>query len=445
MTALLRQSMCVLGAAIMLAGAVPASLGAAPADPGPEDLERAFQAVLADPTDMDAAFEYARIATALGDFEAAISSLERMLMFNPDLLQVKVELGVLYFRLGSYGAAQTYLDQALAHEDLPPDVRERIETFMAEIERQVSPHRFAFSFSAGLRYQSNANLAPGNTILSGGSPTALPIEFAAEDDFAVFGDFQMRHRYDFGNQDGDSLDTNLRAYTSQQFTVDEFDLIFLDADTGPRLYLPGTDGVSVRPYVRGSALFLEGHYYQGVLGGGAALTVPIAPNWTASLDGRWQYASYTGSADRPSAEDLNGQEVRLEAEIAYRFGGGGISLTGEAASIGADEDYEAYQEFSARLFAWKDIPAPFDVSSAGLPWIVTFSAEALNRNYDEANQAVSPNVRNEREYRLDSQLVVPVAASASVFVGAGWQDVRSNLPNYTFDNFTALSGINVRF
>jgi hypothetical protein len=38
-----------------------------------------------------------------------------------------------------------------------------------------------------------------------------------------------------------------------------------------------------------------------------------------------------------------------------------------------------------------------------------------------------------------------VTLSASVFVGAGWQDVRSNLPNYTFDNITALGGFNVRF
>ena len=409
------------------------------------DLERAFQAVLADPADLAAAFEYARIAAALGDYEGAISSLERMLMFNPDLVQVQVELGVLYFRLGSYEAAQSYLNQALAHDDLPPDAKERIETFQAEIQRQASPNQFAFSFTGGLRYQSNANLAPGNTILSGGSPTALPIEFAETDDFAVFAGIRMRHHYDFGTADGDFMETNAGAYTSQQFQVDDFDLTYLDVDTGPQIILPGAGGLSVRPYVKASALFIEEQYYQGVVGGGANLNLPLSPTWSLGLDGFWQYASYTSSADRPTAEDLDGQEIRLAAEIAYHTDGGGIALIGEAASINASANYEAYDELSARVFAWKDLPAPFDIAAQGKSWTITLAAEFLNRSYDAANPLVSPDVRNDNEYRIDGQLIIPVTMSASAFVGAGWHDVRSNLPNYTFDNITALGGFNVRF
>ncbi len=416
------------------------------ADPPTEaDLEKAFEAVLADPSDLNATFEYARIAAALGDYEAAVSSLERMLMFNPDLLQVQVELGVMYFRLGSYQAAEAYLKQASANDDLPPDVKERVDTFLAEIERQVSSHRYAFSFSGGLRYQTNANLAPGNTILSGGSPTALPIEFSETDDFAVFADLRGRHLYDFGTADGDHLETNVGAYTSQQFEVDDFDLTYLDADTGPRIVLPGTGGISVRPYAKASVLFIEALFYQSVVGGGADLNVPLSTNWSVGVDGFWQYASFTASADRPNAEDLEGQETRLEAEIAYRTGDYGIALIGQAATINASKDFEAYDELNARAFAWANLPGPVDFADSGAPWILTFSAEFLNRNYDAANPAVSPNVRHDKEYRLNGQLIIPVTLSASAFFGAGWQDVRSNLPNYTFDNITALGGFNVRF
>jgi Flp pilus assembly protein TadD len=84
------------------------------ARPTEADLDRAFAAVIADPSNLDASFEYARIAAALGDFEGAVSSLERMLIFNPKLPRVHVELGVLYFRLRSFEAARSYFDQALA-------------------------------------------------------------------------------------------------------------------------------------------------------------------------------------------------------------------------------------------------------------------------------------------------------------------------------------------
>jgi hypothetical protein len=54
-------------------------------------------------------------------------------------------------------------------------------------------------------------------------------------------------------------------------------------------------------------------------------------------------------------------------------------------------------------------------------------------------------VRDEEELRLVAKLLVPVSQSASVFVGVGWQDVRSNLPNYTFDNITGLAGFSLKF
>ena len=226
------------------------------------DLEPAFQGVLADPADLDAAFEYARIAAVLGDFEAAISSLERMLMFDADLLQVQVELGILYFRLGSYEAAKGYLDQALAREDLPPEVRTRIENFQAEADRQTSRHRYSVFLSGGLRYQSNANLALGNTILSFGTPTALPGEFASEEDFSVFANGRARYRYDFGGAHGDHLEANLGVFASRQFSLDDFNVTYVSADLGPRMVIPGTDGVSIRPYATTSALFIDDGYYQ---------------------------------------------------------------------------------------------------------------------------------------------------------------------------------------
>src|SRR6185312_12696418 len=58
-----------------------------------------FTQMMAQPANIELAFEYAALSSRVGDIEAAISTLERMLIFAPDLARLKLELGALYFRL----------------------------------------------------------------------------------------------------------------------------------------------------------------------------------------------------------------------------------------------------------------------------------------------------------------------------------------------------------
>src|SRR5262245_54283930 len=79
-----------------------------------------FDRTLKEPANLDVAFRYAEVSTKLGDFEAAIGALERMLFFNSNLPRVRLELGVLYFRLGSYDMAKNYFTYAIADPAAPP-------------------------------------------------------------------------------------------------------------------------------------------------------------------------------------------------------------------------------------------------------------------------------------------------------------------------------------
>ena len=76
-----------------------------------------FKHLLAKPNDLDAAFRFSEIETKLGDYEAAIGALERMLFYNPNLPRVKLELGLLYFKLHSYEMAKSYFNAAIASPD----------------------------------------------------------------------------------------------------------------------------------------------------------------------------------------------------------------------------------------------------------------------------------------------------------------------------------------
>lgn len=77
------------------------------------DLDAAFQAMIADATNPEKSFRYARIAVDQGNVAGAIAALERLLRLNPALDNIRLELGVLYHELGAYGLAGPYLEKAL--------------------------------------------------------------------------------------------------------------------------------------------------------------------------------------------------------------------------------------------------------------------------------------------------------------------------------------------
>ena len=85
-----------------------------------QDYDALFRQMYKNPSSLDASFRFAEQAVKRGDYEAAIGALERMLFFNPNLPRVKLELGVLYFKLGSYELARSYFQEAIKAADAPP-------------------------------------------------------------------------------------------------------------------------------------------------------------------------------------------------------------------------------------------------------------------------------------------------------------------------------------
>lgn len=116
------------------------SPGAAQQPPNPTAQERlaydaAFKETLDKPSDPDTLARFAGLAVQVGDIEGAISALERLLLIDGDQPEVKLELGVLYFRLGAREAGAAYLEAARSAPDATQETRERAETFLKAVGR----------------------------------------------------------------------------------------------------------------------------------------------------------------------------------------------------------------------------------------------------------------------------------------------------------------------
>ena len=97
--------------------------------------DTAFQETLRKPADPATLVSFAEIAISIGDLEGAISALDRLLLIDGDQPDVKLELGVLYFRLGSFEAARSYLEEVGASKRASDTAKERASAYLKEIRR----------------------------------------------------------------------------------------------------------------------------------------------------------------------------------------------------------------------------------------------------------------------------------------------------------------------
>ena len=108
--------------------------GALPNDEQRGAYEKAFQETLGKPSDPEALAKFAELAVGMGDIEGAISALERLLLIDADQPEVKLELGVLYYRLGAKEPARAYLEAARTSPSSSSETKARADTFLAAVK-----------------------------------------------------------------------------------------------------------------------------------------------------------------------------------------------------------------------------------------------------------------------------------------------------------------------
>ena len=280
-----------------------------------------FKRLLLKPDDLDAGFRYAELETELGDYEAAIGALERMLYYNPNLPRVKLQLGVLYFHLRSYEMARNYFDAVLNAPDTPADVHTEVQTYIAAVDKAVAINQFSIYGQFGLAYQTNANAGPNSAnVLALGQNALLSPQFQKTPDWNAFGLVTVHDFYDFNDQRGDGWESDLITYYSQQFKVTRLDLGLAELRTGPRIGIGDYGGLTVHPYAIGNVLTLGGSNYLNTAGAGVSLNWPVNENLTITPGVEFRNRWFSNSENYPTAEGQSGGQW-----IGYVFGSGLVS------------------------------------------------------------------------------------------------------------------------
>lgn len=413
-----------------------------------QEYEALFQRVLRDPANLDLSFRFAEVATRLGDYEAAVGALERMAFYNPNLPRVKLELGVLYFRLGSYQMARSYFTSATEGSDVPADVRGRVDSFVREIDRRLAATQWSVFAQAGLRYQTNANAGPSSPLIrAAGQDAVLDQQFVKRPDWNAFGLVGVRHVYDFENQRGDVWETGLGGYYARQFKFERLNLGLIEINTGPRFALApdAWPGLGIRPYALANVATLGDAPYLGTVGGGLSIAMPFSRGIVVEPFIEYRDRTFLNSRDYPTASDQSGQ--LWTAGLLAQGDLWGPAVRWQARLAGARNDarrgFNAYDQISADLA----FPIEFDGLWPGTrKWTLLPTVGWSQTTYDQPNFIVDPFVRRkDREWRVGALLDAQIHDWFGLALQVQYTVVNSNLRNYDTNNLSVVFGPTVKF
>lgn len=189
-----------------------------------------FEQVVRNPGDLNLAFRYAQQQIREGDLLGASGTLERILIANPRLVQVRAVYAIVLFRLKNFVEAERELKTVLRAR-IPDSLRRQLQPFIDAANRRQKDTRFTVLLSLGYVWDSNRNASASKEDLirlfgataaaptgSGGAPDnafQIVASLGVEHDISV----QHRHRlvgsvaYYFQNQ------TNLHFFDTQSITV----------------------------------------------------------------------------------------------------------------------------------------------------------------------------------------------------------------------------------
>ena len=396
--------------------------------------------MLADPSNLDIAFEYAALSSDVGDLEGAISTLERMLIYAPGLPRLDLELGVLYYRLGANDSAKSYFEAALAAPDVPAEVKAKVAPYLASIDKNQQGDSFGGSITVGARYQSNANGGPSSPLVTlNGRPFTLNSAGMGHPDANGYVAAEFDFAHDLQNQ-GDKLVGGVTGYGALYAKDGTLDTGVIETHLGPQFDLAraNLDDATIALYGIATGVVLGGSPY--LLGGGAGADFETAAGDRGhlGLKGEYRYEAYQNSTDHPIASDGSGHRFTGTATFQYQLSDAVTAfavLTAERrmAQVGYISNWDAGA--TAGLTWMFASPVKQDAG----PWQLTLSSSFDQRRYDAPDPIINGAAAQVASTAsVNGSLTVPLDANWAVQGTASYSKVMSTYDIDSSDN-TAVS------
>ncbi len=385
-------------------------------------------AFLAYPGDEEINFHYGLSAAEAGDHETASMAFDRLLIMNPNLPRVRLELSRSYFKLGLYGLAQEQF-QTVLETDPPPEVQRRIRAYLETIRSRQRQHALSGSLSFSATSDSNVNISSSNDEVLFPFGTQLLIPGNPIRDQYLAATLQLCHSYRSSPTGNRTWDTCLTQYNASYSDEDQLDISYTRIESGPSLSLGGNRG---NLHLRGTASKMDqgGADYQKTFGASAvyAHNLGVSSGWRTRLAG--EKRTYD---DDPDNDSLN---LKLESGPWLRRGPNTFSAAVFYERNDAESGDNAYHGFGLNG-AWQRLLNARTLLQTALQYEYS--------DYDDTAFLYAPTIREDHGLEVDVSLRRQLAAGVSARIGYAYEKLWSNVDIYDYKRHIWSASVQVSF
>lgn len=413
-----------------------------------------FQQVFDNPGDFDLNFAYANQQIEDGNLPGAASTLERLLILEPEAHQVRLLYAIILYRLGQTDEARVEFD-AVDRAALSTGDEATLDRFLTLTARAQQATSGWVGVTGGLQYDTNRNAFPLGGVFQVELPNGSARLPGIGDENGDFGQFLLldgRVDHDFGLQRiqrasiyGTGLGVN---------QVEESQLDVVSGLIGGSVLIDA-DVVDIEPSVNFLNVNLGGSQYlaatEGRIGFARAIGTDARYQVYGSVSGG--YENFNGVEADPFAADQNGPFARADIGLLYTPTDR-LQLTGfyRFTRSFAEADFEAFTANGLRFGGQYVVASGVSLSAFG-GWTRQgfwapdpFVSETTTRvdNLFDAGLGVVVSARSLLNY-ADIDPAGSAVDNLLLNVGGRYRRALSNLPNFEYDNLHFEMSITKRF
>ena len=379
--------------------------------------------------DPDFDFNYGLAAIESGHYEDAVFALERVVFLRPDILRLRLELARAHFLGENYVAAQAEFQRVLDREP-PPNVRENIARFLAQIEQAQLSKRRQIAGWGQLRggFDSNVNSATeAQAITTPLGTFDLVDDGRAQNDEFTRWEVGASWREPLNRRS--TLDFRAMANLKNNLTTDAFDLGTLGLDAS---YTTQYDFGTVRWGARTQTVRLDSEVFQRAYGLSLGLDREIAKGWLMSL-------SAAGTRIRfENGGELDTNQLLLSATVLRPTAKAIHSLTLYQAL--EPTEHGGFGKHNGRKFHGFF----YGLQVPGQRYQPYLRLGAQKTNYDDT-QPVFAVVRDDTMLTATAGVRVPLWKGGEFSLEGVYSEVDSNIVVFTNDRYSIEAGFRHSF
>ena len=386
----------------------------------------AFSQILANPDNISLNIRYAHKQLAGGQLRNAIPTLERILMIDPELHQVRLLYAATLFKTENYSDAETEFGH-LRDLNLSKDLRPTLDAYLEQIRKRRRRAHFSGILSLGYDYLTNNNDSPSaSQLLIFGNPVELTGAALKTQDTAIVTIGSVRASRDFTG--GHEAFGSFSYYRAEQNVLHYTNIQVFSGQSGATFKTPY---FNFTPMGDVDHIRLAQETFLRSFGGGVKAEKQFS-RFSLSFEGRAAYQYFSRTAIVPTGSDHSGRLLDFSSSFGYAVS----PLTDVSVGYAWSR-----KEAAQRFWAYTRHSLSFNHT-----WVLTkgyFFLTSLAVNFDQydiADDFISPQRRNDTTYRTRLTFGVPLLLASRrikdlIFTQSyEYYHADSNLLNYSYDN-----------